>query len=426
MNRHILLLCSLLSIQFALADEVYIPNLKKNATGTTTGAKTGLDVYISGGALGSVLSGDSFAVGDEGQVGLAVRKDVDGALVSADQYGPLQTDANGRLKVDAAVSEVATAADAGVLPALTKVISGYDGSNVQVVKTDNTGSVQVDVESSALPSGAATSAHQLTAQTTLDSLDTKLSSQATAAKQDTAQASLTSIDGKITAVNTGAVVVASSALPSGAATSAKQDTEITSLASIDGKITAVNTGAVVVASSALPSGAATEAKQDSLIAKFGTLGQKTMAGSAPVVLASDQAAIPVSQSGTFSVRTQDGSGNATTSSSAGSTRPIDVAVRDSAGNLVNPVTFGTSGSQSNTTVSTVATLTAPANAMGFLLMNLDTSSANIRWAVGATASASVGSQLQPGRDTGFVPAGANVSICAESGTQNYSVQWVVK
>lgn len=48
-------------------------------------------------------------------------------------------------------------------------------------------------------------------------------------------------------------------LPSGAATSARQDTGNTSLASIDGKITAVNTGAVVVSSSALPSGAATEA-----------------------------------------------------------------------------------------------------------------------------------------------------------------------
>lgn len=51
------------------------------------------------------------------------------------------------------------------------------------------------------------------------------------------------------------------ALPTGAATGAKQDTGNTSLASIDGKITAVNTGAVVVASSALPAGASTSASQ---------------------------------------------------------------------------------------------------------------------------------------------------------------------
>lgn len=60
---------------------------------------------------------------------------------------------------------------------------------------------------------------------------------ATSAKQDTGNTSLSSIDGKITAVNTGAVVVSSSALPSGAATSAKQDTGNTSVGSIDTKMT---------------------------------------------------------------------------------------------------------------------------------------------------------------------------------------------
>lgn len=60
------------------------------------------------------------------------------------------------------------------------------------------------------------------------------------------------------------VNVTESALPTGAATEAKQDTGNTSLASIDGKITEVNTGAVVVSSSALPSGAATAAKQPAL------------------------------------------------------------------------------------------------------------------------------------------------------------------
>ena len=58
--------------------------------------------------------------------------------------------------------------------------------------------------------------------------------------------------------------VLSSALPTGAATAAAQTTGNASLASIDGKITACNTGAVVVSSSALPSGAATAAKQPAL------------------------------------------------------------------------------------------------------------------------------------------------------------------
>ncbi len=53
-------------------------------------------------------------------------------------------------------------------------------------------------------------------------------------------------------------------LPTGASTAANQSTGNTTLASIDGKITAVNTGAVVVSSSALPSGAATAAKQPAI------------------------------------------------------------------------------------------------------------------------------------------------------------------
>jgi len=84
-----------------------------------------------------------------------------------------------------------------------------------------------------------------------------------------------------------------------------------------------------------------------------------------------------------------------------------------------------SGSAAAATVSTVAALAAPANAVGFVLMNLDTSTANVRWAVGRTASATLGQQLQVGRDTGYVPVGANVSVCAESGTQNIDIQWVL-
>lgn len=102
------------------------------------------------------------------------------------------------------------------------------GKATQVVLDSNgnvpiTGSITVDT------TGLATSAKQ-DAQTALlttidadtSNLDVALSTRATAAKQDTGNTSLSSIDGKITAVNTGAVVVSSSALPSGAATAAKQ------------------------------------------------------------------------------------------------------------------------------------------------------------------------------------------------------------
>lgn len=82
-------------------------------------------------------------------------------------------------------------------------------------------------------------------------------------------------------------------------------------------------------------------------------------------------------------------------------------------------------SPGSSTVSTVATLTKPANAVGFILMCLDTSTANIRYRIGAVATSSSGQQLQPGRDTGYIPCAADVSICAESGTQDYDIQWVL-
>ena len=69
---------------------------------------------------------------------------------------------------------------------------------------------------------------------------------------------------------------------------------------------------VTAASLPLPTGAATEAKQDSAITistnidnKLGTLGQKTMAGSAPVVIASDQSDLPVAISAASTISVEN-------------------------------------------------------------------------------------------------------------------------
>lgn len=92
--------------------------------------------------------------------------------------------------------------------------------------------------------------------------------------------------------------------------------------------------------------------------------------------------------------------------------------------ILSPLNNNASGSSAGATVSTVTTLTSPANAVGFVLMNLDTSTTNMRWAVGRAASTTLGQQLQPGRSSDFVPYSGNVSIIAESGTCNYDIQWV--
>lgn len=82
------------------------------------------------------------------------------------------------------------------------------------------------------------------------------------------------------------------------------------------------------------------------------------------------------------------------------------------------------GEHSTSTVSVAATVSAPAGAIGFIFSADDTNTANIRISVGGTASVSSGMQYQPGRDTGYVPAGCDVSLCAESGTQGYTINWI--
>lgn len=65
----------------------------------------------------------------------------DGANVQA-----LKTNAAGELVTTATVTEGATAADgAASLPAVVKVVAGWDGANVQALATDASGNVQVDV-----------------------------------------------------------------------------------------------------------------------------------------------------------------------------------------------------------------------------------------------------------------------------------------
>jgi hypothetical protein len=134
-----------------------------------------------------------------------------------------------------------------------KLIHGADGVNAGDVSSSNGLPVQVlsiaagdnnignvDIVSSALPTGASTAALQTTGNTALSAIQTAVEI----------------IDNAISGSEM-QVDIVSSALPTGAATEA-------TLSSLNGKVTACNTGAVVVSSSALPSGASTAAKQPAL------------------------------------------------------------------------------------------------------------------------------------------------------------------
>ena len=183
--------------------------------------------------------------------------------------------------------------DGGALPSAIMVVGGYDGSLVQVIKTDADGNLQVDVLSSTGPSNYATDTLQTAGNAILTTIDADTSilsaavssgqmqvdivadgaGLATSAKQDTIETTLTAIE---TDANTlaGAVAgtemqvdVLTSALPSGAATSALQTTANGILTTIDADTSSL-AGAIAgtemqvdVLTSALPSGAATSALQ---------------------------------------------------------------------------------------------------------------------------------------------------------------------
>lgn len=412
MKRFVLGLFFITALAFA-GGELYAPNLGKNVTGTTVSTKNGLDVNIIGGAAGSGVSGTTWVNGDGGSSALAVRKDSEGALTGIDngENTPMQVDSAGRLKI----TQVSLAGNGSAIPAQTNVVSGYDGSLVRAIKTDSGGAVQVDVESSALPTGAAT-------ESTLSTLNGKVTAVNTGAVVISSSAlptgaatesTLSTLNGKVTAVNTGAVVISSSALPSGASTSALQTTGNSSLSSIDGKITAVNTGAVVVSSSALPSGAATSAKQDTGNTSLSSIDGKITAVNTGAVTIS--AALPTGTNSIGRVSLQDGSANAITSSALGSlrgihTRPIGRTAADKARNDYTSV---------NVTTSAYVTLDASLAAEAHEVEIFDSSGQTLVLATGAAASEVDQVYILPGGN-GRIPlriaAGTRTSIKAVSGT----------
>lgn len=160
-------------------------------------------------------------------------------------------------------SNPSVSATGAVVPAQGTMVAGTDGTNLRALRTDANGELQVDVLSSALPSGAATSANQSTGNSSLASIDGKIPAPISSRIPVDGSGVTQPVSGTFWQA-TQPVSAASLPLPSGAATSALQTTGNTSLSSIDGKL--------------------------------GSLGQKLMAGSVPVVIASDQSAIPITGS----------------------------------------------------------------------------------------------------------------------------------
>ena len=78
-------------------------------------------------------------------------------------------------------------------------------------------------------------------------------------------------------------------------------------------------------------------------------------------------------------------------------------------------------------ISGATVFPAPANALGFLLQTDSTNATNVRYRIGGSAaSASLGHQLEPGRDTGFLPFGSTLQAAVESGTCLIQLTWFIK
>jgi hypothetical protein len=96
------------------------------------------------------------------------------------------------------------------------------------------------------------------------------------------------------------------------------------------------------------------------------------------------------------------------------------------GAAVTPINQAGALSTGNLTGTTASLIAAPTNAVGFILMNPSTNADPVRWAIGSTASTSNGVYTELGRDSGYIPVAASVSVCAvaSTGTNVYIIQWI--
>lgn len=215
------------------------------------------------------------------------------------------------------------------------LVYGFDGAANQKIKTNSSGRLQVDVFSSALPSGASTEAtlaalnakfNSLGQKTMANSAPVVLASDQSAipvSQFGTWTVSLNTSSIEIGTVDQGAPNTIGNAWPvkptdgtnsqsyTGAGEAKVSVTQPLPAGTNNiGLVSAVQSGTWnitnISGTISLPSGAATETTLSAINAKLGTLGQKTMANSAPVVIASDQSAIPVSQSGTWNINNISG------------------------------------------------------------------------------------------------------------------------
>lgn len=365
-------------------------------------------------------------------------------VTMASDQGPIDVN----ITTPITVSNPSVGLTGAAVPTYAAQMGANKAGNLEAPTLDASNNLNVNVQTSALPTGAATAANQATIisdtgaiNATTVSIDGKLaplgqalmaaSMPVTIASNQsaipvsfsgTSDVNLLQVGGTATAVNNGTasagtqrVAIASDNTPFSVNARA-QDGAGTALTST--LVVAKQSLDVNVAQSALPAGAATDTNQFTEIASLSAIQGSTTSIDSKIANGFGVA--------TAGVRTASQVGNATGAADFGAgnkgsqTLRVVIATDQSA----LPITAGgnTVGTFATGSISGVTTLTAPASATGFIIQAEDTNTANLRFSSGTAASASSGIQLQPGRSEQF-DLGANVSICPESGTQKYSIQW---
>lgn len=242
-----------------------------------------------------------------------------------------------------------------------------------------------------LPTGAATSALQTTGNASLSNIDGKLPAALVGGRLDVNIGASTSL--AVTGPLTDAQLRATPVAVSDGGASLTVDGTV-AVSSVAGSVAVTGTfwqatQPISAASLPLPTGAATETTLATLLtttafqARINTLGQKTMANSTPVVLASDQAVIPVSDNG--GSLTVDGT---VAVSSVGGTVTVSGTVTANAGTgtMTTKETRSTASSVTSVagSATSVSLLASNANRLAATVYNDSTAILYLK--LGATAS----------------------------------------
>lgn len=236
-----------------------------------------------------------------------------GAITGKDEGGGVKSlDVNVRSGTITATVDETTLAKESKQDTGNASLSSIDGKTPALVSgrqpVDGSGVTQpVSAVSLPLPSGASTSANQTTGNTSLASilaeLDVALS---TRASQVTIAAILSQFDVALSTRASEATLALIKAKTDNLdvllSTRASQTTLVSVLAQLDVALsTRASQATVALILAQLDVALSTRLADATFTARVNTLGQKTSANSTPVVVASDQSAIPVSQSGTWTV-----------------------------------------------------------------------------------------------------------------------------